>query len=447
MEIPIRIIGFATLALLSTACFDTDKSGEGEGDTGGLSTGDGADGDGGDGTTDSAEPLVIGIIGGTVTVQLYNTADDGVREELAWADSAYSSDGVVTWPFGEIFVGAYTTDNGHTDYIGSTTIDAPSENGDGYEIDWSMPGGSGDVYVYAALDRNGDTVIGSGDPTGAYPLPLTLTDGDTITGIDITVLAAPLGSGGGCAGTVNVSGDVLITINTSGGNAAAMLVSTTGAGPYHTAVVSPSTSPSGATAAYSFDACANYGSMNLIGAWDRNQGGLFAPDDAWGAYAPTPDTDGNPVLVGSSDLAGYDVQVPLGDGSGISVVPFVHVAGTVSMQDGSTFDSLAAGSTVYVAALKYRPGTDFDISTTSDTYDVHEVAWADLTGNSSLSYSLVVPADTIAYVWAYADEDVDGMVNEPNEHVASASSDNGRVNTGTANVSGVDLQLGVALGN
>ena len=442
-----RTLGFATLALLTTACFDTDKSGDGEGDTGAV--GDGADGasDGADGSIDTAEPHVSGTIGGTVTVQLYNTADDGVREELAWGDSAYSSEGVVTWPFGELFVAAYTTDGGHTDYIGSTSIDAPSENGDAYEIDWSMPGGTGDVYVYAALDRDGDTVIGSGDPTGVYPLPLSLADGDTITGIDITVLAAPLsGGGGGCAGTVSVSGDVLLTVNTSGGNAIAMLVSPSGAGPYHADIVSPTTSPSGATAAYSFDACANYGSMNLIGAWDRNQDGLFAPDDAWGAYAPSADTDGNPVLVGSSDLSGYDVQVPLGDSPGISVVPFVRVTGAVSMQDGSSFDSLSAGATVYVAALKYRPGTDFDISTSSDTYDVHEVPWADLTGNSSLPYSLVVPADTIAYVWAYADEDVDGVVNEPSEHVASASSDNGRVNTGTANVSGVDLQLGVALG-
>jgi hypothetical protein len=122
----------------------------------------------------------------------------------------------------------------------------------------------------------------------------------------------------------------------------------------------------------------------------------------------------------------------------------VSLSGAVNV-DGGVFDDLPAGTTVYVAALKYRPTGGFDITTSDSVYDMDEFAWPDLTGESSKDFSLTVPAGTTAYLWAYADIDVDGNVNESGEHVASGGSDdNGRVDTGTASVGSINLSLAVA---
>ncbi len=427
--------------------------GGGKGPGGGGSSDSGADG-GDDGTDpgddggqdDTAAPEIMGSVSGTVTVELYRPGLDGERDALDWTDSlSYDADsGTVAWPFGNVFVAAYTNDEfGNQQYVGSTTVSPPSPGGDPYSLDWRMPADAGEVYIYAALDRYGDTVVSSDDPRGVYPLALTLADGDSITGIDLTILTTEItSSGGGCGSTVTIDGSVLITVNYGGGSAATMLVSTAGQGPYHVATTSPTPSALGAEGSYSLSSCAGYGPMKLVGAWDRNQDGLFAPDDTWGAYAPVADTDGNPVQVGATDLSGYDVQIPLGDSPGVNVVPFVMLSGEVSMASGSSFDSLPAGSSVYVAALKYRPTTTFDIRSAA-VYDIHEVDWADLTGTSASSYSLVVPADTVTYLWAFADEDVDGFVNESGEHIASFStSGNGRLMTGAVNQPGLDLRLG-----
>jgi hypothetical protein len=108
----------------------------------------------------------------------------------------------------------------------------------------------------------------------------------------------------------------------------------------------------------------------------------------------------------------------------------------VTVEDG-TFDSLDAGSSVYVAALKYRPLTGVAVSTfESDAYDVDSWTWTDLTGQSSKTFSLIVPANQQVYLWAYADEDVDGVVNQTGEAVASGgTNDNGGINTGTSDSS------------
>ena len=59
----------------------------------------------------------------------------------------------------------------------------------------------------------------------------------------------------------------------------------------------------------------------------------------------------------------------------------------------------------------------------SIAYDYDEFEWADLTGETIKDWRLAVPSNTIVYLWAYVDEDIDGIVNESGEAVASGGSD------------------------
>ena len=126
-------------------------------------------------------------------------------------------------------------------------------------------------------------------------------------------------------------------------------------------------------------------------------------------------------------------------------MPFVRLSGTVNVE-GGTFDDLAAGSTVYVTALKYKPNGDFDITDLSIAYDADEYDWTELTGQSEVPFTVVVPSNTVVYLWAFADENADGIVNESGDYVAAGGEQSGKVATGTSNSSGLELSLGVVSG-
>lgn len=119
----------------------------------------------------------------------------------------------------------------------------------------------------------------------------------------------------------------------------------------------------------------------------------------------------------------------------------MRLSGVISNELG-TFDDLGAGSRVHVAALKYRPNTGFNTSVfEAGAYDYQTFEWADLSGESSVNYELLVPANVELYLWAYADTDIDSTVNEVGEPVGSAPADEGAVSTGDANLT-VDVVLG-----
>ena len=126
------------------------------------------------------------------------------------------------------------------------------------------------------------------------------------------------------------------------------------------------------------------------------------------------------------------------------MVPLVVLSGTVDFASG-TFDDLPAGSEVTVTALKYRPRGALSASALeSDAYDYEQFLWPDLAGQSSISWSLGVPANTTMYLWAFADEDVDSLLNESAEAIASGGTDdNGRLDSG-ASSSTHSLTLGYA---
>jgi hypothetical protein len=169
--------------------------------------------------------------------------------------------------------------------------------------------------------------------------------------------------------------------------------------------------------------------------------------DTWGAVVDATGAEANPVAVSTLDLDNRDIHVPVegDDGSSrMSVVPLVVLSGTVDVA-GGTFDDLPAGSSVTIAALKYRPSGALSSSALeSDAYDYEQVLWPDLTGQTSVSWDLGVPANTTVYLWAYADEDVDTLLNESGEAVASGGTDdNGRMDSGSTD-SSHSLSLGYA---
>jgi len=177
-----------------------------------------------------------------------------------------------------------------------------------------------------------------------------------------------------------------------------------------------------------------------VGAIDSNNNGIIDPDDTTGAYVTAPDENGNPINVATADLTDHTIQIPIfgPDGeeedNGVQLVPFVRLTGSVSSGTG-TFDDFGAGTKVYVAALKYRSNTSVSLSSvTANAYDLDTFEWTDLSGQAAISYELLVPSNTDMYLWAYADSDLDGTLNEAGEPVASATSDWGKISTGTDNL-------------
>ncbi len=473
MTLSSRLLLLASASLALSACGDKDDGGSGDVDTGTSTGTDGSDGtdgtdgtDGGDGADgtdggdegaddgdDGTEPdPITATVEGTVTVELYQVVD-GDREAVAWAD--FASD----FPFGPIFVAAYEDDgSGREDYAGTTTVWSPTQAANSFSLSVSMPA-EGPVKVYAMLDENGNRIMESDEPIGAWNADVEIVDGGLATGVEITVLVdvsdylngggGSGGSGGGGCTELSVNGPVTVTPDFEG-EGLAMLMNLDGTGPvawdwFDVGAVSGG----GGSASYDIPVCANEGNVELVGAIDSNGNQLIDPADLSGAYVISPDVNGNPVVVGTSDLNGYEIQIPIlgADGepetNGVSVVPFVNVSGTVTYDSGR-IDGLPAGSAVYVTALKYRPSTGVSASTlATDAYDVDSFDWtADINGNASLSYNLVVPAGQTVYLWAYADTDLDGNVNESGEPVSSAGSDSGAYDSGaTSSTQDLDLRV------
>ncbi|MCB9764129.1 MAG: hypothetical protein H6739_30440 [Alphaproteobacteria bacterium] len=422
-------------------------------------------GDGGDGSDDSSVDdtevaddtnggiSVSGTVRGTVTVQLYDDST-GERLYVDYADVGYDS-----FPFGKIFVGAYTEseegeDGPAQEYWGDTTIDSPNIEGDAYEMDVEVEG-TDTVWVYAHLDWHQDRVLGTNDPTGHHPVQIVIPDGGSVEDVDITILA-PVYCGeranpncGGPCDTMTISGDVVIAISWAGGDVATYLQGTDGSGPYHVTWDTPTADGGGASTAYELTSCQGRGEVRLRGAWDRNGNELIDPRDRYGAYSASVDGDGNPedsnpISVASTNLSGYDVVIPLGDEDPFAVVPFTAVSGTVSMEGGGTFDStLPSGTDVYVAALKYQPQSELSLSQL-EAYSYGYEVWdaSALSGVESVSFNIPVPSDTIVYMWAYGDTDGDGMINESGEYVGTPNgSTTGRVPTGRTGVADLDVRL------
>ena len=235
--------------------------------------------------------------------------------------------------------------------------------------------------------------------------------------------------GGNADGSTTVSGDVVLTYAYAGGDAVAMVMSPEGQGPYYAQGVTPVPVGGGAEAPYSITGWAGLGEMAVTGCHDSNYNQLIEADDKCGAFTSEVGVDGNPLdFSGDANFEG-DIEIPLGD-YGFDLVPFVQLHGTVSIKD-QTFDDLPAGSSLYVAALKFQPSLEITAQDLMDrAYDYQSWTVSELAGLESVDYAIPVPANTIVYLMAYVDEDGDGQLNESGELVAAGDDETGRIPTG-----------------
>ncbi|MDP2314595.1 MAG: hypothetical protein Q8P41_16955 [Pseudomonadota bacterium] len=399
---------------------------------GGHGDGDSTDDTGGSIDSGDTDPVdrASGLVNGTVTVQLYEAGTDEDINEITWDE--YGGN----FPFGAIFVAAYTVDEttNATTYYDEFVISAPSTAGDGYSLEID-PDDTETVYVYAALDWWPDGVIGTTEPIGLHGDLVAVVEGGETNDVDIVINSPLLPTGGGGGGTyVALTGDVAIDAAYGGGDAKVMLYDSFGQGPSYVTSLTPTATADGAEGTFSLSVGANYGEGRLLGAWDDDMNGLIEPTDTWGAYVVAGE-NANPITVLDADISGYTVLLPYGLPPALT--PFVRIEGAITYD--SDFSSFAAGTTIYVAALRTRPTADFGVADLGRAYDWQSFTGAELAG-TSLDYLLVSPSNAVAYVWAYADTDGDGLLNEPGEPVGSAGR-SGRIATGSTNTTGLDLPL------
>jgi hypothetical protein len=429
------------LPLLALVACDPETDTGSADDTGGVSdtaiddTDDSTDTDDTD-DTDVEGDHGAGTLTGLVTVQLYTSDESGDTTEVAWADW---SD---TFPFGAIFVAAYTLDEttNTTTYHDQTVILSPLILGNTYELSVDLDAAES-VYLYASLDYSADGVIGTADPIGVYPELVAVVESGSVSDLDIVINAETWSTGGGGGGDtgggttlITLSGTVAITDPYTGGDGKVMLYDSAGNGPEYVSGFTPTATTDGAEADWSLAVPPELGDKRLLGAWDSNINGLIEPTDLWGAYVVS-GANANPLAIGGIDLPGLNVEIPFGIAPAIT--PFVRIEGTLEYADD--FSTLPAGATVYVTAVRTRPAGDFSVADLERGYDWQLFTGADLVG-TELDYILLAPSSEVAYLWAFGDMDGDGVLNEVGEPVASWGR-TGRVDTGTSNQTGMDMEL------
>ena len=447
------------LVVLSCTKPSADKK-EKSDDSDEVTTGGGSDGsDGGEEVVeedDNTDHYMT--IRSEVMVELYTTNDEGVRQYLPW-DDAVGIGG--EFPFGSIFVAAYLPgSDGREFYFDQHTVTRPRVGGDFYRLEID-PERTSAVNIYASLDVRGDGIVGTEEPMGVHPNEIQIEAYGSFDSGDIVILVdwdrwGPGGWGwqdvggyvppgdnyidyngdgvitpdelpeGGCE-RISVSGDINITTDYHGGNGMVMLLDEDGGGPYQTVEFVPSATAGGASATYDLGMCEHAGFMQIVAAYDLNANGLVDPADKWGAYVSEPGVSGNPIFVEDEWMTDIHIEIPLGDGDAyMSVVPFVPLSGDLVLPSTEAISELmveGSDPAVYVAAMRYRPDAEFSVEEFEDAYDYKVWGPEALGVTEGVLWDLVVPANTVVYLWAFVDADGDGMVNEEEEPVASGGVD------------------------
>ena len=389
-------------------------------------------------------PAIQGSINGVIDIQLFDIGEDGERDMITWED-AYGD----FYPFGKIFVTAYYEDpnTGAPRYVGFDVIENPKPTGNEYSIPIGMDAYE-ELRVYAVLDYYIDNVTGTDEPVGGFSRTVSLDDAGVVDGtindVSFAILSPLYEPREPCPNdrTIDITGVVTITETWTGGDVAVILMQPGNIGPVHYSIAQPTVLGGGAEAEYSLQSCENYGYMLLLGIWDENLNGMYDPMDEAGPYTSEPETSGNPISVGYSNLANYEIQIPMNAGAGLSLVPFISLSGEI--HSGQVpFNELSEGGTLYVTALKYRPNQEISVSDIlENSYDYQVFTADDLQGQNTVDWRLIVPSETITYLWAYMDSDNDGTLNEPQEPIASGGQDdNGKYPTGNYDTENIDMHL------
>ncbi len=431
-----RTIGFPVLLLASACTINVSEKDDDQDDVAdtGVSNDTSNLEDSGD-TAQEDEYGLDGTVTGRVTLQLYTVGDN---EDIVLMDftEAYGY-----YPFGKVFVTAYETDrmSGELNYFAQDAL-TPATDGslDGYTLT-VLEKEATQLHVYAVVDWIADGVIATYEPIGNFDEPISVTDGAAYPNADITIMVPYYAFGGGSCTTHSITGVATIARSWVDGNIATMLFSESGEGPSYTTHHTPTEITGGAEANYSIGYCEGGDSkVKILGAWDSNVNELYDPMDMWGSYVSAPDTDGNPVTIGSVDLTGKDILIPFGD-RGPSIVPFLSLNGDVTLLDD--LSTPPAGTKVYVAALMRKPGDTLNVSDLETLAYDHNTFDEAAMAAGVLPYSLQVPGNSVAYVWAFADIDGDGVLREIGEPVGTPVGQWGKVATGTKTQVGLGIQL------
>lgn len=409
---------------------------------------------------DTGAPIPDAILEGSVEVLLYELDGQGNRIEHSWT-------GIEEFPFGQIFVAAYKTSAGTVETVGQTIIRTPLIGANPFRMEVELEQEEA-IGLYAVLDYAGDAILAQGEPTGLGPEGLSVAPGQNVEGLDI-LIDAPWdpslvetgpGSGGGNGmvdlpdpyentggdgvilggsgqappGGISLSGALNLESGYAGGRVVVMMFGADGSGPHFTDWVIPqATGGGGAQGNYQMFVDENFGASNLRAALDTNTNGMIDPGDMWGEVADDLGNSRNPVVIGPDDLEGYDILLPMG--APLATIPFLSISGTVS-----SADEWSGYGAVYVVAGKSRPSPDMPISVIEAAYDYAEFDRTELAAAATQDFTLVLPANTYAYLYAVADEDGDGVVMEQGEAVCFWN--NGSAfDSGTQSVTGVGIQI------
>jgi hypothetical protein len=434
---------WASALVALTACGALGKKSDGDGD--------GKDGPGnGDGTVDSGEDRPIGpdeedfavvsTVTGKVTIELFGEDENGERYSIPWDESGFDS-----WPFGPIFLAAYElgSDGQAGRYAGTRVIMRPEMGTSEYEMTVKLREEK-EIYIYAAVDVLNDGVVGTEDPRGVWPEAIFMTNDIVVPDIDMTVLAQAENEIVCDDGqSIDITGSAYVTVDYWGGDIAVMLMDADGNGPFHVAKALEVGAGEGATTNYTLEVCPNYGEMQLISAWDANVNGIFDGGDRWGVYSATGESSSNPISVGDRNMNNYPVWMPLGDRPGVDLLPFVTLQGVVKLESGAPMSSLPSGTTIYVAALKYRPSGGLLVTDPAVSHDMDIYTWSEVSSTGTeLAWNLLLPSDNIVYLWVFADVNGDGIVNDVDEPIGAFNpSEFGKTPTGQTGFGGIEIIL------
>ena len=402
-----------------------------------------------------------GVISGGIDIQLYRDTVQGDREILLW-EEAYPQN---TFPFGKLYVGAFFYNAaGLPVYIAADVIEDPQPANNRYELNIEINADfTNEIRIFAVLDYYQDNITGTDEPIGGYPQGIAISENFSATDIDFSVLSPmyqarePCGTyQNGENRSVIIEGTAFVTDPYTGGDAVTYLMLPGGIGPVASTQMTPVPLTDGsmpgifAEGTYqiegennALEVCEDIGYASLVGCWDRNMNGMFEPLDMYGSYVISGTTqNANPISIKYSDFSGYEVKIPLSGSSGLRLLPFMSISGTVSAN--GLFDDMAFGGRLHIAALKFRPQGSISVSDIEDvqSYDIQTYEWEEIQGKTVVPFTLMAPKETITYLWAYIDVDSNGYVNESLEPIASAGEDdNGKFPTGNVNIDGVEMTL------
>ena len=233
--------------------------------------------------TGEPPPAIQGNFTGGIDVQLFTLSQTNNREFISWVE-AYP-DG--TFPFGNIFVGAYYIDTtGETVWVGSDVIEDPKATGNVFDIEYELNLAQ-EVRVFAILDFNKDTITGTDEPLGVYPRGIRVEPDETSfenLGIDIlSPLYEPIPDCAGGVDQISISGEAILTstYEEGDGDIAVILMKVGNVGPIHSQIVTPEPDGNGAVGDYVLFTCPYDSSFPVLlkGIWDSNLNGMFDPID------------------------------------------------------------------------------------------------------------------------------------------------------------------------